>query len=116
MPESETSKVLLRRDAASSTREEAGELAIELCRDLYDRFVMGGWQPLDAHDRTTMKIEDWADSREQRYREALKSIKLTIGHIIELGRTTLANENGRELILKALREKWNEAEQLLREQ
>jgi|SRR5581483_4969012 len=64
----------LPKGAASSTREEAGELAIELCRDLYDRFVMGGWEPLDAHDRTTMKIEDWADSREQRYREALQRV------------------------------------------
>ena len=25
------------------------QLAIDLARELYDRFVMGGWEPQDAH-------------------------------------------------------------------
>jgi len=30
-------------------------LAIELCRELYDRFMMGGWEPQDAHSH----VEGW---------------------------------------------------------
>jgi hypothetical protein len=30
--------------------EPQNELVIEICRELYDRFAMGGWEPQDAHD------------------------------------------------------------------
>ena len=29
--------------------DQCGGLASEICRELYDRFVMGGWEPQDAH-------------------------------------------------------------------
>lgn len=38
--------------AAESQRTQAPseQLVIDLARELYDRFVMGGWQPQDAHE------------------------------------------------------------------
>jgi len=37
-----------RRDSAESEQEE-DELVVEIARELYDRFVMGGWEPQDAY-------------------------------------------------------------------
>lgn len=39
-----------RKGAANPVGSPADELVIEICRELYDRFVMGGWEPQDAHD------------------------------------------------------------------
>jgi hypothetical protein len=35
--------------AAPSGERTAEELVVEIARELYDRFVMGGWQPQDAY-------------------------------------------------------------------
>lgn len=34
--------------------------AIDLCRELYDRFIMGGWEPQDAHDEAAQIIAEHA--------------------------------------------------------
>jgi hypothetical protein len=33
-------------------------LVIEICRELYDRFMMGGWEPQDAHDWLRRKLAE----------------------------------------------------------
>ena len=33
--------------------------AIEICRELYDRFVMGGWEPEDAHEWMTQRLKEF---------------------------------------------------------
>ena len=37
------------------------ELVIEIARELYDRFVMGGWEPQDAYPQ----IRKWLRSRKR---------------------------------------------------
>lgn len=36
--------------ASSQAVAATDDLVIEICRELYDRFMMGGWEPQDAHD------------------------------------------------------------------
>jgi hypothetical protein len=35
--------------ASEITRHPSEQLVIDLARELYDRFAMGGWEPQDAH-------------------------------------------------------------------
>lgn len=39
------------------------QLAIDLCRDLYDRFVMGGWCPKDAHAEVVHRLQVWHEAQ-----------------------------------------------------
>lgn len=39
------------------------QLAVDLCRELYDRFVMGGWSPEDAHAETVSRLRGWSELR-----------------------------------------------------
>jgi hypothetical protein len=43
------------------------DLAVELCRELYDRFMMGGWEPQDAHDYVRSALAE--HTRELRERQ-----------------------------------------------
>jgi hypothetical protein len=38
------------------------QLAVDLCRELYDRFMMGGWTPEDAHAETILRLQQWAEA------------------------------------------------------
>jgi hypothetical protein len=40
----------IRADAAKRRNVIPEALVVDLARELYDRFVMGGWEPEDAHD------------------------------------------------------------------
>jgi len=46
---------------AAAAQETADQLVVEIARELYDRFVMGGWEPQDAYPQ----IERWLASRVQ---------------------------------------------------
>lgn len=39
----------------------AQEQAIVICRELYDRFMMGGWEPQDAHTQCVRWLLDFAE-------------------------------------------------------
>lgn len=46
-----------------STAASAEQHAVELGRELYDRFVMGGWEPQDAHKYIENTLIEYATSR-----------------------------------------------------
>lgn len=33
--------------------------AITICRELYDRFIMGGWEPQDAHQEVQWILDEY---------------------------------------------------------
>jgi hypothetical protein len=42
--------------AAQEVKHWIKEAAIDIARETYDRFVMGGWEPQDAHAEIAMII------------------------------------------------------------
>jgi hypothetical protein len=42
----------------SGGAQTAEQFAIDICRELYDRFVMGGWEPQDAHRQAIEMFND----------------------------------------------------------
>ena len=55
------------------------ELAREICRELYDRFVMGGWEPQDAHAQLAALLRSRMERAERC--ELCKSGDIPIGHL-----------------------------------
>ena len=49
------------------TIEEALPAAEEVCRETYDRFMMGGWEPRDAHEEVaaiiSRRVQEWERSQ-----------------------------------------------------
>src|ERR1700731_1008985 len=45
-------------------------VVIELARELYDRFVMGGWEPKDAHSLIAYWAGKLVSERQQEFRRA----------------------------------------------
>jgi hypothetical protein len=54
----------------TAEREQSNELVIEIARELYDRFVMGGWEPQDAYPQ----IERWLALGVRQQREELQEL------------------------------------------
>jgi len=50
------------RDCPECRTEMIDYLAIEIARELYDRFVMGGWEPQDGHAYLRAKLSEIADA------------------------------------------------------
>src|ERR1035441_7398015 len=44
------------KESAVNLEKQALGFTVELCRELYDRFVMGGWQPQDAYAETKERV------------------------------------------------------------
>lgn len=63
------------------------ELVYEICRELYDRFMMGGWEPHDAHDwlRQTLQAAEPRpdDTRRDIYGQRLSLIRNCYGDFFD---------------------------------
>ena len=64
--------------------ETAESLAVDIARELYDRFVMGGWSPEEAHDYLRDILHGYAESRVKEARR--DSEILRHGRIVKLAR------------------------------
>jgi hypothetical protein len=65
-PLTELSTVITNTTAAHESTVPQGQqqLAVDICRELYDRFVMGGWEPQDAHSQVLAMLAGAAPAPE----------------------------------------------------
>lgn len=47
---------------SAQTAPDFDAIAIELARELYDRFVMGGWSPEDSYSEIVRRLQIWHES------------------------------------------------------
>jgi len=51
--------------AAQIPDEKIEALAIDIAREMYDRFVMGGWEPQDAHAQLQEMLREGLGGQER---------------------------------------------------